>query len=289
MTSFRRIKEKLKKRLGKSPPTTLRSFKSEAWQNPASANLYHTATQGGPQVFQLVRQDLYIDRVRRFAEPGARILDLGCGSGLASFALADLGYEMVSCDVSRDMLNVLDREKGDRKIETRQGDAYAVPAADGEFDVVISRMFIQHFSDWPKILAEKGRVVKPGGYVIFDFGSREHFEASGLAARNDCGFPYGNDPTRSDSFYAVASEEEMRAAASAVDLRTVEISPIGLLLYNGFIWKEFGPEGVAGLNATLDRLLKVDEARELMVLIEKRVMPLLPKAVSYCNMTVLQK
>ena len=131
--------------------------------------------------------------------------------------------------------------------------------------------------------------MKSGGYVILSFGSREHLEASGLAVTNESGFPYDNDPKKPTAFYAVASEEEMRAAASVVGLKTVEISPVGLLLYNGFVWKEFGAEGVADLNSTLDRLLKSDEARELMMLVEKKVMPLLPKTVGYGNMTVLQK
>jgi 2-polyprenyl-3-methyl-5-hydroxy-6-metoxy-1,4-benzoquinol methylase len=246
-------------------------------------------TKEAPGIFQFIRHETYIERVRRYARPGARILDVGCGSGLVSLTLADAGYDVVACDVSRAMLEVLEREKGSRKVETRHGDAYALPAADREFDVVISRMFIQHFVDWPRIVAEKSRVTKPGGYVIFDFGNREHFEACGLDKRNDCGFPYEIDPGNSQTFYVLATEDEMKAVAASAGLSVVEISPIGFLLYNGFIWKALGEQGARDFDRKLDNVLHRDGAKELMALIENAVLPLLPKSVAYGNITVLRK
>ncbi len=268
---------------------SLKTYKTGAWQSLESANRYHDATKRSQLVFHLVRQDLYVDRVCRYAQQGARILDLGCGSGLVSLTLVDRGYDVVSCDVSCEMLEVLEREKGTRKLEIRCGDAHAIPAADGEFDVVISRMFIQHFVDWPAVVAEKARVTKPGGYVIFDFGNREHFEACGFDRGNDCGFPYGSDPDNFDTFYAHANEDDMRSAAHAAGLSVVEISPVGLLLYNGFLWKALGAEGIHAFDNNLESILLREGARELMALIENAVLPLLPKSTTYGNMTVLQK
>src|ERR1700722_1695422 len=63
-------------------------------------------------------------------------------------------------------------------------------------------MFIQHFSEWPRVLAEKARVTRPGGLVIFDFGNQEHVDASGLRAGDGSGFPYFDDPANPANFYA---------------------------------------------------------------------------------------
>jgi ubiquinone/menaquinone biosynthesis C-methylase UbiE len=273
----------------KQTDNTIREFKTNAWQSNINSERYHNLTKAAPSIFQVVRENLYIQQVTKYVSKGSKILDLGCGSGLISMELADLGYDVVSCDVSPGMLGVLDREKGNRSIETRLGDAYSIPANAGEFDLVISRMFIQHFSDWPRIIAEKSRVTRKGGYVIFDFGNREHVEASGLSVINDCEFPYDDNINNITSYYAVASESEMLQAASDAGLVLEKIIPSGLLLYNGFLWKEYGKEGIEKLNKQLDELLSRDGAKDMLCFIENNVLPLLPKQTTYGNFIILRK
>lgn len=264
-------------------------FKTGAWQGRERAEQYHRGTVSAPEIFTRMRHDLYLRYIRRHAAPGARILDLGCGTGLIAIALHDLGYKVVACDVSAGMLEKLADDKGGRDIELRRGDGFAVPAADGEFDMVVSRMFIQHFPDWPKVLGEKARVTRPGGTVLFDFGNREHVMACdpNLGAADD--FPYSNSENDAGKFYAVADSQEMRDRAAECGLEVVEIAPHGLLLYNAFLWKELGADGIRDFNTRLDRLLASDEANELLMTIEETVLPLLPKSVSYGNITVLRR
>ena len=266
-----------------------KEFKSSAWQTPASAATYDKNTRAAPAVFQLIRHDFFIKYVQRHAAPGAKILDLGCGSGLVSIALHDLGYRVVSCDVSQAMLDQVAESRGDREFELRVGSGFEIPAADGEFDLVLSRMMIQHFVDWPAILAEKARVVREGGIVLFDFGNQEHLDATKPEYDDGKGFPYNNDPAEPESYYAVATEEEMARQAKRVGLEVVGISPLGLLLCNGFQWNALKSTGIADQNQKLDDLLKSPEARELLELIELQLMPLLPKSVTYGNMTVLRR
>lgn len=264
-------------------------FKSGAWASNSAADTYHKNTVAAPRIFQLIREDLYVRLIQRHASKGARILDLGCGSGIISMRLHDLGYTVVACDISHGMLDKLAEVRGERDFELRQGSGFEVPASDGEFDMVISRMFIQHFPDWPKILREKARATRAGGIVLFDFGNREHVEACGPDLGHHDGFPYLNDPSVPGKFYAVASEQEMRRAANASGLDVVEITPTGLSLYNGFLWKAQGAGGIQKLNATLDSLLDDETARELLFLIEEQVCSKLPKSATYCNMTVLRR
>jgi SAM-dependent methyltransferase len=264
-------------------------FKTGAWQGRERAEQYHRGTVGAPEIFTRMRRDVYLRYIQRHAPPGARILDLGCGTGLIAIALHDLGYRVVACDVSAGMLEKLADEKGDRDIELRRGDGFAVPAADGEFDMVVSRMFIQHFPNWPQILREKSRVTRTGGIVLFDFGNREHL----LACDPDLGiaddFPYSCSEKDAGKFYAVADGQEMRERAAECGLDIVEIAPHGLLLYNAFLWKKLGADGIRDFNARLDRLLTSDEASELLLAIEETLVPLLPKSVSYGNITVLRR
>jgi ubiquinone/menaquinone biosynthesis C-methylase UbiE len=268
---------------------TVRDFKTGAWYSREAADRYHANTLAGSEVFKALRHTQYIDKIRQYAGPGARILDLGCGSGLVSIALHDLGFKVVACDVSPGMLAKHAEERGVREYELRQGNGYAIPAGDGEFDMVVSRMFIAHFPDWPKILREKARVTRPDGIVLFDFGNREHVDACDpqLGCTDD--FPYCANEKYEGKFYAVADEQEMRDEAAKCGLEVVQIVPHGLLLNNGFVWKAFGRAGVDELNKHLDAVLANIAARQLLFLLEGAIVPLLPKTACYGNLTVLRR
>jgi hypothetical protein len=123
--------------------------------------------------------------------------------------------------------------------------------------------------------------------VLFDFGNQEHVDAAGLSPRD--GFPYRDDLTNAGSYYAVATEQAMTRQAAALNLDVVEIAPMGLLLYNGFLWSTMKAAGVEAVNNRLNMLLQSKEACELLALIETTLLPLLPKSVAYGNMTVLRK
>jgi ubiquinone/menaquinone biosynthesis C-methylase UbiE len=100
----------------------------------------------------------------------ARVLDLGCGGGHASFAAAPHAGEVVAYDLSADMLAAVKVEGARRSlpnIATRQGAAESLPFADASFDAVLTRMSAHHWSDIGAGLREARRVLKPGGRAIF--------------------------------------------------------------------------------------------------------------------------
>lgn len=264
-------------------------FKTSAWQSQQAADAYHENTVAAHFLFKLIRQDLYLRYIQRYAQSGAKILDLGCGSGLVSLALHDLGYEVIACDASQEMLNRLSKERGRRQFELRLGNGFNIPARDGEFDMVISRMFMQHFPNWPMILAEKARVTRSNGIVLFDFANNEHVQACDPELGYDDDFPYCANQEKPEKFYAVASEQEMCDQAVKCGLEVVGIIPNGLLLYNAFVWKKIGAQGINELNSKLDKLLKNDQARELLFLIEESFLPHLPKSTTYGNITILRR
>ncbi len=101
---------------------------------------------------------------------GARVLDMGCGAGHASFAIAPYVREVVAYDIAPQMLATVEaaaKERGLTTIRTEQGAAESLPFADVSFDWAVSRMSAHHWRDVPKALAEVRRVLKPGGRVLF--------------------------------------------------------------------------------------------------------------------------
>jgi SAM-dependent methyltransferase len=96
----------------------------------------------------------------------ADVLDLGCGAGHVSFAIAPHVRSVVACDLLPEMLDVVGRaaaERGCHNVLTRQGVAERLPFADAAFDGVLSRYSAHHWRDFDAGLREVARVLKPGG------------------------------------------------------------------------------------------------------------------------------
>jgi SAM-dependent methyltransferase len=113
-----------------------------------------------------------LDEIRRVAaERGARrALDLGCGGGHVSFALAPIVDEVVAYDLSVEMLDAVRAnasQRGLTNITTTCGAAEALPFADASFDLVATRFSAHHWRDVASGLAQARRVLQPGGTAIF--------------------------------------------------------------------------------------------------------------------------
>ncbi len=99
----------------------------------------------------------------------ATVLDVGCGGGHLSFAMAPHAVSVTACDLSPEMLAAVAGEaerRGLRNLRTQQGAAEALPFADASFDWVCTRFSAHHWADLPAGLREMRRVLKPGGRVI---------------------------------------------------------------------------------------------------------------------------
>lgn len=100
-----------------------------------------------------------------------KVADVGCGAGHTALAFAGVAAEVVAIDLSAEMLGAaasLAAERGLQNITFRLGDAEAIPAADGEFDLVVSRYSAHHWPQPQQALAEIRRILKPGGRFILD-------------------------------------------------------------------------------------------------------------------------
>jgi ubiquinone/menaquinone biosynthesis C-methylase UbiE len=104
------------------------------------------------------------------AQPGERILDVGCGPGFYVAELLDqVGPDgsVVGVDASPQMIAVAQqRTKGRDNVEFHQADAVALPVGDDEFDAAVSVQVLEYVADATKALTEMHRVLRPGGRVV---------------------------------------------------------------------------------------------------------------------------
>lgn len=107
---------------------------------------------------------------------GARVLEVGAGSGRDSVTLAERGatvvlldYSMASLEVARDVA----RRSGVRPLLVR-ADALRMPFREGTFDTVFHQGLLEHFRDPMPLLRENVRALKRDGILVVDVPQRYH-------------------------------------------------------------------------------------------------------------------
>lgn len=98
-------------------------------------------------------------------KPGARLLDLGCGSREHEAPANALELDYVGIDIGGDQADML-------------ADAHALPFDAGSFDAVLSYAVFEHLYDPALALTEVRRVLKPGGLFLGAVSNGEPFHES---------------------------------------------------------------------------------------------------------------
>ena len=105
----------------------------------------------------------------------AKVLDLGCGPGISTFALATRiprPAQLIGLDLSQEMIEIShathQREWSHLKhVDFEVGDATHLRFEDSSFDLVFGHSFLYLVDDPVAVLREVKRVLKPNGQVVF--------------------------------------------------------------------------------------------------------------------------
>jgi demethylmenaquinone methyltransferase/2-methoxy-6-polyprenyl-1,4-benzoquinol methylase len=171
--------------------------------------------------------------------PPGPILDVGCGTGLLLWGLAEAGYEVTGLDTSIGMLRQAPLIPN---LTLIQGSADALPVLDGAFPAVISVATLHHLVD-PKVVAatvrEMLRVTALGGVmVVWDHNPRNPYWPL-LMAR----VPQDQEPTR------LVPRDEVLSALQGQPTGDVRCS------YSGWI-PEFAPRWAIPTLTVVERVLE---------------------------------
>lgn len=123
----------------------------------------------------LFRQLERVVRAHPPAGSGMTALDVGCGTGLQTLALAAMGYAATGIDISEGQLAQARKkaEAGSLVAHFVQGSALQLPFGDASFDVVTCCGSVLGFvPDYPRALSEIARVLKPAGTLILEVDHR---------------------------------------------------------------------------------------------------------------------
>jgi ubiquinone/menaquinone biosynthesis C-methylase UbiE len=112
------------------------------------------------------------------------LLDVACGPGVVTAAIAPAAASVVALDATDEMLEKARARCARAKLTNvlfRCGDAEHLPFDEAQFDGLVTRLAVHHFADPQRALTEMFRVLRPGGTAaIVDVVSSEEREESNL-------------------------------------------------------------------------------------------------------------
>ncbi|WP_199174693.1 class I SAM-dependent methyltransferase [Halegenticoccus soli] len=160
----------------------LKSTASARWNDERSAEMWG---QYADEITRHGDRRAWENAIRdAVGEEPQRVLDVGTGAGFLAGLYAEVGHDVVGCDVSEPMLERA-RERAARDgFEARftTGDAEALPFDDASFDVVTNRAVIWSLPNPGLAVWEWYRVLRPGGRVVL-FGNHPEDPARGVSER----------------------------------------------------------------------------------------------------------
>jgi ubiquinone/menaquinone biosynthesis C-methylase UbiE len=162
-------------------------------------------------------------------EPGERVLDIACGTGLVSFPATEAvgpSGRLLGTDLSETMVATareLAAGRGLSNTDFERMDAESLKVPDDSFDVALCALGLMYVPDPDRAFAEMRRVVRPGGRIV----------AAVWGARAKCGwaeiFPIVDSRVESDVcplFFQLGTGDALRMAMERAGLEELDVRRI---------------------------------------------------------------
>ena len=152
---------------------------------------------------------------------GARVLDVGCGGGILTEAMARRGAQVTGIDLSEKALRVAELHLHESKLAVRY-EKSSIEDFAGEFDIVTCMELLEHVPEPASMVAACARLVRPGGRVFFSTINRN--PKSYLFAVVGAEYVLGLLPKGTHDYMRFIKPSELTRWSRAAGLRTVEMT-----------------------------------------------------------------
>ena len=120
---------------------------------------YRTLHQINPARLQFVERFVVLS--------GLRVLDVGCGGGILSEALAERGASVLGIDLAESALQAAEAHRAGQAVEYRLESSRETAERGEVFDVVTCMEMLEHVADPAAVLRDIHALLKPGGWAFF--------------------------------------------------------------------------------------------------------------------------
>lgn len=159
-------------------------------------------------------------------KPGARIIDVGCGSGATANMLTQMGFEVVGIDPSSSGIVVARAAYPD--VQFAQRSAYDDLVKEfGQFDAVVSLEVVEHCFDPKLYAANVFSAIRPGGYAFISTPYHGYWKNLAIALIN--GFDAHWSPLWDGGHIKFWSEASIRTLLVTAGFDAIAIKRVGRL------------------------------------------------------------
>jgi SAM-dependent methyltransferase len=177
--------------------------------------------------------DLAMDRLD--LQPGQQVLDLGCGTGRTTLALASRvapGGQVLGVDIAADMLVRARQHAAGAGVDNAtfvQGDVQAHDLGAGRFDAAYSRFGVMFFADPVAAFASVNRALRRGGRLSFvcwqPMTGNEWMLVPGMAAASVVGTPPSRPDADQPGAFSLSDPRRTRNILRSAGFRDIDIAP----------------------------------------------------------------
>ena len=122
-----------------------------------------------------VRNPWIANEIRKRFNGPVSLLDIGCGAGLLTNALALIGHHVSGIDLSPESLKIAKERDTTKTVHYETANAYQLPFQDSSFDVICAMDILEHVENPGKLIEEASRSLKKGGLFFFHTFNRNLF------------------------------------------------------------------------------------------------------------------
>ena len=193
--------------------------KFDAWYRTAEDDRYRsTFTWGRRRVEEVIKKEFAA------IPSGARVLDVGCGTGYHVSRLRQMGFDVVGIEPGKDLRETA--RANNPGVQIDDGDIEAIPFPDGSFDAVLAIEVVRHLPHSPRrSIQEISRVLRPGGLAIVTAAPR--WSLTGYALINMVTSRV-QIPSFTKSKQSFTTEKEARRLLAEAGFTSVDVHGVAL-------------------------------------------------------------
>lgn len=163
------------------------------------------------------------------------ILDIGCGAGFLSNALAANGHRVTGIDLSAKSLDVAKKRDPTQSVRYMQLDAFALPFKEQSFDVISAMDFLEHVEMPGHIVKEAARLLRPNGLFFFHTFNRNWL--SWLIAIKGVEWCVPNTPANMHVYSYFIKPKELEEWCKESKLSVIEMKGLSPKVASTAFWK----------------------------------------------------